>query len=114
MRGTHRPIARRMSVPLTDGHSSSSDRSSGVARGAAMPHDPLYSSTAWRRLRKVKLAEEPLCRHCIARGGAPFDAANLQSLCRPCHARKTRVDEGKSAQLGCDINGMPIDPEHEW
>jgi 5-methylcytosine-specific restriction protein A len=62
--------------------------------------------SVWRRLRKMQLAREPLCRECaktqritsaaevdhvipIRQGGARLDAANLQSLCRSCHSRKT-------------------------
>src|SRR6185312_12357854 len=60
----------------------------------------------WRRLRRLILAGEPLCRYCysmgritaavevdhivpIAHGGARLDASNLQPLCRACHSAKT-------------------------
>jgi 5-methylcytosine-specific restriction protein A len=39
--------------------------------------------------------------------------ANLQSLCEPCHAEKTREDLGQPA-AGCDLSGMPNDPGHPW
>lgn len=70
-----------------------------------------YDSKAWKDLRAWQLAAFPLCRHCelagrlvsatvadhiIERksGGAELDAANLQSLCKSCHSKKTRRDEG--------------------
>ena len=68
-----------------------------------------YQSTAWRKLRAVKLAREPMCEECarqgratpaqmvdhivpINKGGAPLDVDNLQSLCNACHARKSAKD----------------------
>ena len=67
---------------------------------------PLYDSPRWRALRLAQLRQEPCCRECAKqrrvtpavvadhitpyRDGADFfDAANLQSLCTPCHARKS-------------------------
>lgn len=65
----------------------------------------------WRKVRDQVLIDEPLCRTCsaagrivladevdhiapMARGGAPYDAANLQSLCSPCHSAKTAREDG--------------------
>lgn len=92
---------------------------------------PLYS-TAWARLRAQVLAEEPLCRHCKARGltvpAREVDhivdsrddftddnsRQNLQALCRPCHSVKTSLSMGKASTLGCDTRGVPLDPNHHW
>ena len=69
---------------------------------------------AWKRVRAWFIRLHPLCAHCltkgrvtpvadvdhivpIAQGGARLDADNLQSLCRPCHRRKTEQDKGKRA-----------------
>lgn len=61
----------------------------------------------WRRLRKMHLAAEPLCRMCgrpadlvdhitpIRDGGERLDDDNLQSLCRSCHDEKTQEDVRK-------------------
>ena len=66
----------------------------------------LYSSKAWRKVRKVKLSMNPLCERCRAKGllkpatevhhsiavrdgGDPFDIAGLESLCKPCHSRES-------------------------
>ena len=57
----------------------------------------------------MHLADEPLCRECsrlgkltpaaevdhivrISDGGARLDDANLQSLCKSCHSRKTLAE----------------------
>ena len=69
-----------------------------------------YSSKQWRNARAWQLSNEPLCRHCQekgilttatqvdhikprSKGGADFDADNLQSLCHSCHSRKTRLEQ---------------------
>lgn len=85
------------------------------------------NSAAWRRLRAYVLRDEPLCRHCRRCGrytpanvvdhisGDPSDnsRANLQSLCEPCHNRKTA--RGNDVPLpGCDARGIPADPLHGW
>lgn len=91
----------------------------------------VYDLQKWKRARLQHLAVEPLCRHCLYRGierpaqhvdhvhpvregGAWFDGDNLQSLCHECHSRKTAADDGKRVSLGCDVSGIPIDPNHPW
>lgn len=92
----------------------------------------LYDTAAWKRARVEHLALEPLCRHCKALGRVKpahhvdhmiphggneesfFDENNWQSLCRECHAFKTRRDEGKTVRMGCDIDGVPMDSVHPW
>ncbi|WP_052507094.1 HNH endonuclease signature motif containing protein [Desulfonatronovibrio magnus] len=80
-----------------------------------------YNSN-WEKVRKMKLNADPLCEQCKSRDkvtGAvlvhhinsnPRDnrAANLMSVCRPCH------DVLHSSRHGCDINGNPLDPNHPW
>jgi len=82
---------------------------------------------AWRKLRASVLRGEPLCRHCKARGlivvatevdhrNGPSDnrLESLQPLCKPCHSKQTMRDMGHNVYMGCDVNGMPIDPSHPW
>ena len=64
----------------------------------------------WQRLRLMQLARHPLCKHCqdagiitaatevdhiLARRAGGSDAmANLQSLCKSCHSKKTAAEAG--------------------
>ncbi len=74
--------------------------------GRTNPNTKFYQSRAWRKLRVVKLAQQPICEDCFLRGiatpaqvvdhivpinkgGAPLDLNNLQSLCYACHNRKS-------------------------
>lgn len=66
----------------------------------------MYDGKRWKDLRRLVIAEEPLCRVCLSNGetsatceidhmiplelgGAPYDRTNLQGLCHECHSRKT-------------------------
>ncbi len=96
-----------------------------------MPANPFYASAAWRRLRKAKLAQDPLCQYCgekaasqvdhalsIENGGDPFAWENLRSACVACHSRKTYYIEvlgrDRVPVKGCRADGTPLDPEHHW
>lgn len=94
----------------------------------------LYDRRRWHRLRRQKLAADPLCEYCpsgqltpatavdhrlrIRDGGAPWAWDNLVSTCQACHSRKTmHVDvlgKDRVPAKGCDASGMPADPEHPW
>ena len=66
----------------------------------------------WRKLQRMVLAREPLCRVCRARGivtpatqvdhvvplssGGPNTMANLQGLCATHHSQKTGRDRGEA------------------
>lgn len=68
-----------------------------------------YQRAVWKKARTLHLNDEPLCRSCrkqgrlvkattvdhiipISQGGAELDDMNLQSLCTPCHSRKTLTE----------------------
>lgn len=76
-----------------------------------------YQRKEWKAARALHLQLEPLCRSCrksgrlvaatvvdhiiaIDDGGAKLDQENLQSLCKPCHNRKTRHDESTRPGAG--------------
>lgn len=83
---------------------------------------------AWRKLRAYVLACEPMCRHCTQQGALTIatdvdhrdnnpsnnELVNLVPLCHECHSRKTARDMGHNVRMGCDVNGMPLDPGHPW
>ncbi len=92
-----------------------------------------YDLRAWRKVRRMKLAANPLCEWClrggrlvtaehvdhivpISHGGAPLDLQNMQSLCPSCHSAKTSRDQGNTDKpiKGCDVHGVPLDPNHPW
>jgi 5-methylcytosine-specific restriction endonuclease McrA len=101
---------------------------------------PKGSSTArgygadWQRVRAHILAAEPLCRFCAAMGRVTaatdvdhiegfsgladpkrLDPSNLRPLCGPCHMGRTaRQARGKTADVGCDVDGRPLDASHAW
>lgn len=99
-----------------------------------MKPDKFYNSRAWKRLRKQKLAADPLCEYClpgkitaatdvdhvvaIEKGGDPLAWDNLRSACHECHSRKTyyieRLGEDRVPVKGCDAMGRPLDPAHWW
>lgn len=86
------------------------------------------NGAAWRRLRALVLAEQPLCRDCDREGrlvvatevdhqdNDPSNNSrdNLVGLCKPHHSRKTNADMGHAVRYGCDVNGWPLDPSHPW
>lgn len=57
----------------------------------------------------------------ISNGGEAFPSHDgLASYCHPCHSAKTARGAEAGAirstkpRKGCDVNGMPLDPEHHW
>lgn len=90
-----------------------------------------YKTARWQRIRAAQLRAEPLCCMCQARGRVTaatiadhvtphrgdadlFWNGALQSLCKPDHDSRKRMQEtrGYSNEVGTD--GMPIDPNHPF
>lgn len=96
------------------------------------PYDRLYKTSSWQAARAAHLARYPLCDLCQQRGLlaaanvvnhriphkgdlALFrDPLNLQSVCRACHDGAIRSYELTGRMRGCDVDGMPLDPEAPW
>ena len=86
------------------------------------------NGAAWRRLRGNVLGAKPLCEHCLQSGRTTAATEvdhidnnpnnnrikNLQSLCKPCHSRKTNLDMGHNISWGVGVDGYPLDPNHHW
>jgi 5-methylcytosine-specific restriction protein A len=99
---------------------------------ATVERRKLYKSKAWLQLRALKLANDPLCEYCKARGKATparevdhwravithphlaLEYDNLRAACTPCHSSKTRAENSGRPWRGCDLQGHPLDPRHPW
>ena len=75
-----------------------------------------YNSKAWKKIRDQRRRENPICQECERNGIIrrmnvvdhikPIDEApelaldydNTQSLCTPCHVRKTNKDKKEKAK----------------
>jgi len=92
----------------------------------------------WQQSRAGYLKRHPLCAHCEARGRVTiatdldhiiphrgdmalfWDRSNWQGLCASCHSRKTATEDGgfgnvgREINTGCDVNGVPLDPDSHW
>lgn len=97
-------------------------------------HHHLYGRSAWRKLRRQQLFDEPMCRMCrelgqfVAAGVVDhvkphrgdeelfFNAENLQSLCKRCHDSHKQAQEHNADGLvrGAGLLGSPLDRAHPW
>lgn len=86
----------------------------------------------WRLSSRRFLRENPLCTECSKRHLTvaaavvdhivPHDGnrelfwnkKNWQSLCRTCHDTFKQQLERSGVHIGCDANGIPLDPNHHW
>lgn len=87
------------------------------------------NSRLWQKIRQMVITrDQGLCQVCLKRGltvagtdvdhvnndGNDNDLTNLMLLCHECHSLKTAQDMGKQVNWGCDAQGRPLDPNHEW
>lgn len=92
---------------------------------------PFYSTPAWRKLRaRVVRRDHYRCIVCKASVATPGSSrvdhikprkthphlelveSNCRTLCAACDNR--RHAEKGGAPRGCDVNGIPLDPNHHW
>jgi 5-methylcytosine-specific restriction protein A len=99
-----------------------SRRPSSAARG--------YDAV-WQKVRKVHLRQFPDCVVCGDPGNEVdhiqsvrerpdlrLEAANLRTLCKRHHSRRTVMDQGfhkgKTIRQPAGEDGLPTDPKHPW
>lgn len=78
------------------------------------PDAVFYKSARWKKVRALKIAQNPLCEVCffmdslvdctkgspidhavrLEDGGAPLDLANLITMCPQCHNTKSAMESG--------------------
>jgi 5-methylcytosine-specific restriction protein A len=76
--------------------------------------------------RKRRLANEPLCRDCLAKGitepatvpdhiiplggghGGTDEDSNIRCLCAPCHQKRTAEQFGHKVKTAIGFDGWPI------
>ena len=86
-----------------DDHIGAGDRAYRASRPDTA-EQKFYASAQWRKVRKLKLQQDPLCEICerqhvvkaativhhkqeIKQGGDPFAWDNIESVCASCHMR---------------------------
>jgi len=92
----------------------------------------LYDGRPWRKARALYLQQHPLCEYCEARDIVEaavlvdhkiphrddvrlfWDRSNWAACCRPCHDGFKRRIEQSGVHIGCDADGIPLDPAHPW
>ena len=93
-------------------HRKQQQRAEGADRRRRQDGPRIYGTVRWQKVRLMVLARDcSLCAECkrrgrdtpanevdhivsIVSGGVVFDMDNLQSLCKPCHSRKTAIEDG--------------------
>ena len=86
----------------------------------------------WQKARAVWLEQHPLCvmhaelgrvvlatvvDHKVPHRGDQalfWDRKNWQGLCKQCHDAHKQRQENGGTSAGCNLAGMPTDPNHHW
>lgn len=108
-------------------------RVNDAKRRAGTPYLRWYKTKRWLALRAAQLRRKPLCERCekrkkitpatvanhrVPHHGDPalfWDAANLESLCAPCHNSDAKATDARGYSNDLDpATGMPIDPMHPF
>ncbi|TIV38951.1 MAG: HNH endonuclease [Mesorhizobium sp.] len=93
----------------------------------AAEYRKLYSTARWKRLREVKLAQQPLCEWCLeqeivepatevhhADGGHKGDVVKFWtgpfvSTCKPCHSSRGQMEDHGKTVVTHGVDGYPIE-----
>nr|WP_314432413.1 hypothetical protein [uncultured Brevundimonas sp.] len=97
---------------------------------AAQEYRRLYRTKRWRDVRADQLSRHPLCAMCLPRVTAAtvcnhvdkdakqteegFFAGPFNSLCATHHDSTQQREERRGHIIGCDDDGVPLDPNHHW
>jgi 5-methylcytosine-specific restriction protein A len=119
-----------MSMPSSQPRES--NRLTDAARRHEHKHRAEYSTRKWKAFRLQQLRAHPLCAYHLKRNqyvpAGIFDHVNpkdkysletfyrgpFQSLCKGCHDSAGQKEDKRGHIIGCDIHGVPLDPEHHW
>lgn len=92
----------------------------------------LYKTALWKKLRLNQLSIMPICTYCDQQGRVElarvvdhikphkgdeilfYNPKNLQSMCFAHHNSTKAREENSDTVLGCDTDGIPLDPNHHW
>ena len=113
-----RPPIHRPNAPTTKRHDPKKQDWKEWQSARALP----TNSTAWRKMRAAHLSREPLCRMCGSENRVTAatlvdhfdgnamnnDPENFQSLCLPCHARKSAVENGAFGKWTMTPKWLPV------
>lgn len=97
---------------------------------AAAEYRRLHRTRQWQETRARQLSAHPLCAMCLPRVTAAtvcdhvdkdskateegFFAGPFQSLCKTHHDSTKQREERRGRIIGCDDDGVPLDPKHHW
>ena len=86
----------------------------------------------WQKARAGYLRSHPLCVMCEKQGKTRpatlvdhivphkgdsdlfWNKGNWQALCKTCHDSHKKRLEMSGRIVGCDVSGIPLDPNHHW
>ena len=86
----------------------------------------------WQQARLEYLKRNPLCVECRKQGRITqatvvdhivphkgdrtlfWRRSNWQPLCASCHSSHKQRVESSGKVVGCDVDGVPLDPSHHW
>jgi 5-methylcytosine-specific restriction enzyme A len=86
----------------------------------------------WNKVSRAYLAEHPFCRYCEQEGRQRradvvdhiiphrgdayrfWQESNWQPLCTSHHNSTKQREEKTGLVVGCDADGIPLDPDHAW